>query len=869
MNKRAEKRELRQMHKESINNPAAKQNIMADTNGAEAKHTANSSDILAPKKRSACQITASASDLKKLKTSDLGEESNIGISAIPTKNDEIWSKLRYLEDGKIEIDDSSHSELDHAAYHDESAGSNSDDEQQTDFLLHTQSKTAWRVPMVLEKPLKKLVYIPKKTNAQTECRVLVKGSVKKIVIFSNDLKSTKIEELHDGDKTQESAAQTISDTEAKLEDEMHNLTKETATGETPTNEDKGDLDAVSLITIDEAPLEDETLGELPPSDAEPCPLVQAKQDSDTESIITIEDFAADQSPTASPVTEAEPEVAMEEVDEGPQAMEYSQMFNGDLPYCPPALSVFEYSPTCNEVLAVIKEDIELYGTLLLTLLGGQITVNGFNAKKRQSLTIYSPKGISWVSICPKKRLKPIQEKIEWEKLSEKFTRAQLDNLRECFNSQEDALVLLQRNTKAQNLLDTLKRYMNQILFPQVNGTSVAHSQSERVLNCYIQSSDRRRTLQVPNEWTKLKMNKSTRLMVTGGKGVGKSTLLRYLLNRHLNVFPRVLFIDLDIGQPEIFLQQTVSCTILEEPLLGPGILLNKQPDRAYVVGDTNIVMCHVQYAKAVTQLMSHIHQNPEYANIPFLINTMGYNRGFGLELMALLVDCVQPTDVVQISSTLPMNNFSSPLDWANLSQVKGPYVYKDAAFRVERKTHKYALHVLPSAVPPREQGAWRMSPRDMRFTNLLVRLSSCLRGNAKHPTDCQPISTCFRSIHFVHPTEDDVDKSSIVAGMEANLVFLAHQGAQGLPVCLGMGVVRAIDFEKEMLYLVPAIPLERMSEVNCLVSCGDISMPQKFFTEPGPQVGSDLPFVSQQDDAGWLTKSINQYYSRTSSLKKD
>ncbi|SPP73953.1 blast:Polynucleotide 5'-hydroxyl-kinase NOL9 [Drosophila guanche] len=785
------------MHIESINNPTAKQYIMADTNGAEAKHTENTSEILAPKKRSACQITASASDPKKLKTSDQGEDANIGLSAIPTKNAEIWSKLRYLEDGTIEIEDSeedcSESEKDQEAYDDESPGSNFDDEQQTDFLLHTQSKTAWRVPMVLEKPLKKLVYFPKKANAQTECRVLVKGSVKKIVIFSNDLKSTKIEELYDwdddGDKAQESAAQTINDKEDKQEDEMHNLTKETGAGETQTIADKEDSDAVSLLTIEEAPLEDEeTLGIPSPSDAEPSPLVQAKLDSDTESVITIEDFAEDQSPTASPVALPEDsQIAMEVVDELPQAMEYSQMFNGALPYCPPALSIFEYSPTCNDVLAVIKEDIELYGTVVLTLFGGQITVNGFNAKKRQSLTIYSPKGISWVSICPKKRLKPIQEKIEWEKLSEKFTRAQLDNLRECFNSQEDALVLLQRNTKAQNMLDTLKRYMNQILFPHVNSTSVAHSQSERVLNCYIQSSDKRRTLQVPNEWTKLKINKSTRLMVIGGKGVGKSTLLRYLLNRHLNVFPRVLFIDLDIGQPEIFLQQTVSCTILDEPLLGPGILLNKQPDRAYVVGDTNIVMCHMQYAKAVTQLMSHIHQNPEYAEIPFLINTMGYNRGFGLELMALLVDCVQPTDVVQISSTLPINNFSSPLDWSNLSQVKGPYVYKDAPFRVERKSHKYALHVLPSAVPPREQGVWRMSPRDMRFTNLLVRLSSCLRGNAKHPTDCQPISTPFGNIHFVHPTEDDVEKSSIIAGMEANWVFLAHRGAQGLPVCLGMG----------------------------------------------------------------------------------
>ncbi|XP_033253074.1 polynucleotide 5'-hydroxyl-kinase NOL9-like isoform X2 [Drosophila miranda] len=871
---------------------AVKQCNMWDTIEAESEGTAHASDILAPKKRSVSWITTTAGCLKKFKKSDVG----IGVEPKTEVANKIWSELRYLQD-----EDSSESELDLEASHDTSSeagplGSNinSDDDQKTDFFLYTQSKTAWRVPMVLERTIKKFVYFPKNKNAQSTNRLFVTGSIQKIVIFYNDEKSATIEELTDGHdcgiKTQESTIQSINDKEAGIEpDKEYKI----------PIDDKDGLDLASPFAINEAPLEDQQDAEtkaLSSSEAEPqlfkedlgsCTLKdekicdikvlpEAQQDSDAESLITIEEVKEDLSPTetephASPETGAvtEDDESAMEVDEANRSMQHCQDFNVELPYCPPALSVFENSLTCNDVLAVIKEDIELYGTAVLTLLAGQITVNGFRAKKRQNLTIYSPKGINWVSISPKKRAKPMQEKVEWDKLSENFTCAQLDNLQGCFNSQEDALVLLQRNTKDQNMLETLKQYMSQILFPQVNGANVPHSQSEMLLNCYIQSSDRKRTLQVPYEWTKLKIQKTSRLMVTGGKGVGKSTLLRYLLNRHLNAFPRLLFIDLDIGQPEIFLQQTVSCTVIEEPLLGPGFLLNKQPDRAHVVGDTNIVMYHEQYFEAVVQLMSHIQNNPEYANMPFLINTMGYNRGFGLELMALLVDYIKPTDVVQISSTLPMNNFKSLLDWSTLSKVKGPYVYKNTAFMVEGKNHKYTLHELPSVVPPRQQGVWRMSPRDMRFANLLVRLSSCLRGSARHLTDCEPLSSSFVNIQVVHSTEEDLDKSSIIAGMEANVVYLAHLEAQDLPVCLGIGVVRAIDFEKEKLYLVPAIPLERMCQVNCLISCGDISLPQKFFTEPGPQVGSNMPFVFQQDDAGWLTKSINQFYSRTSSMKKD
>nr|XP_044249015.1 polynucleotide 5'-hydroxyl-kinase NOL9 [Drosophila takahashii] len=523
------------------------------------------------------------------------------------------------------------------------------------------------------------------------------------------------------------------------------------------------------------------------------------------------------------------------------------------------LSVFENSLKSNHVLAVIKEDLELYGTLVLTLLSGQISVNGYRPRRQEALNIYSPKGLNWVSISPTKVKKPAKDAVDWEELNKNFTRAQLDRIQGSFQSQTNAIVLLQRNTAGQRLVDNFGKHMAQNVFPLVNASNRPYHQSESLLHCLIQSSDLSRTLQVPQVWNKLKMQATSRILIAGGKGVGKSSLLRYLINRNLGQFPSLLLIDLDIGQPEIFVPQTVSCTLIDGPLLGPGFLFNKQPDYAYVVGHTNIVLCAEQYARAVIQLIQDVQKDEKYANIPWLINTMGYNKGFGSELMALLVDRIHPTDLVQIASPFPINNFDSALDSSSLSQLK-PIIYTADEFRV-KEIPKYTLHKLLSAVPAKEPGTWSLSAKDMRYSNLLARLSSCLTGNAKSLTDCQPLKVSLDSLKIVHATSENYSREELIRGMEANVVYLCHQGA-GLPQCLGIGVVRAIDYDRKELFLVPAMPLQRMSLVDCLILGGQLTLPQGYFRDQGQGVASSVPFVFILDDSK-SSKSIQQIYHRS------
>ncbi|TDG47042.1 hypothetical protein AWZ03_006479 [Drosophila navojoa] len=535
--------------------------------------------------------------------------------------------------------------------------------------------------------------------------------------------------------------------------------------------------------------------------------------------------------------------------------------------------IFENSFKTNNVLAVIKQDIELYGTVTLTLLCGRLTINGYKARRYDSLTIYSPKGFNWVVISPMSNRKPIKLKMEssstWKVLEDSFTRAQLDNIERNYDGYRDAIVLMQRNSSAQNMLHIIGKHMVEKVFPSVNTSNRPYATSEYILNCLIQSADTRQALRVPRAWMKLKVEQHSRWMVAGGKGVGKSTLLRYMLNRHLEHYNRILFIDLDIGQPELFVPQTVSCHVIDRPLLGAGFFFNKQPDRAYAVGHVNVVMCAEQYIQAVRELVYYCKVNPCYDDIPWLINTMGYNKGFGRELMALLIDCVDPTDLIQISSPKAINNFEITLDPESLAKVR-PIIYTADEFKVETKNFRYKLHQLQSALPQLEPNEhhWRMSPKDVRYANFLARLSSALNGNAKHLTDCQPVSVDLDELNLVHLVSKDYAREELIAGMEANLVYLCRgQLGDDPKQCLGIGVVRAIDYEKKQLYLVPAMPLERLWLVDCLVLGGAMCLPQGFFKDQGTGVANNVPFVFIIDD-NRSSKSIQQIYFRPNKQAK-
>lgn len=141
-------------------------------------------------------------------------------------------------------------------------------------------------------------------------------------------------------------------------------------------------------------------------------------------------------------------------------------------------------------------------------------------------------------------------------------------------------------------------------------------------------------------------------MVCGAKGVGKSTFVRLAVNTLLRRVPEVALLDADCGQPEVTPPGLVSLSLLRAPLLGPpaarlGLSTAPRPVDARFIGDVSPKSDPQGYAAAVEALL-RAWRGGATGDAPLVINTQGWVRGLGLELLSALLSSARPTHLATL-----------------------------------------------------------------------------------------------------------------------------------------------------------------------------------------------------------------------------
>lgn len=362
-------------------------------------------------------------------------------------------------------------------------------------------------------------------------------------------------------------------------------------------------------------------------------------------------------------------------------------------------------------------------------------------QENETVTANSPRGHSFLYLSPtkhqdqqsqnNKHLKKLQSSLK--KLSNIFFRQDLKEIISNFDSSSDAVVLLENDFSKSIFM--IENYMKESVFPNVNKfTCRPFHQSESILRSHFLPCTTT-GLKISSQWQDITMTSESRHVIIGGKGVGKSTFLRYFINKNLREYKKILLIDLDIGQPEMFLPQTVSATIITEPILGPGYLRNELPQKSYLFGDVNVLVSSIKYLKCVLKLLCYC--NEEFKTIPWVVNTMGYNRGFGLELIVAILRALKPTDLIQIQASHAGNNFQKLLTAEEVNNFQFQFFQEEVRDIANNCT--YSTHICDTMSQRLQKRFWDISPKDLRFAIVLSKLGNILKGNAKWITDVKPV----------------------------------------------------------------------------------------------------------------------------------
>ncbi|CAG8484046.1 9641_t:CDS:2, partial [Scutellospora calospora] len=158
------------------------------------------------------------------------------------------------------------------------------------------------------------------------------------------------------------------------------------------------------------------------------------------------------------------------------------------------------------------------------------------------------------------------------------------------------------------------------------------------------------------------------VVICGHRNVGKSTFARYLLNNLLNVYdvncPKVAYIESDVGQSEFTPPGSVSLNILDSPIFGPPFTHIQRPYRSYYVGNNTPRDDPDYYLDCLRELVIvyrrdiacgpdfGMHADDEIQRIPLILNTHGWIKGMGYDLLLSILGFAKPTHLFQFHSLI-------------------------------------------------------------------------------------------------------------------------------------------------------------------------------------------------------------------------
>jgi hypothetical protein len=175
------------------------------------------------------------------------------------------------------------------------------------------------------------------------------------------------------------------------------------------------------------------------------------------------------------------------------------------------------------------------------------------------------------------------------------------------------------------------------------------------------------------------------------------------------------------------------------------------------VGSVSVSDVASRYTEAIKRLLKYIKSSADLSKIPWLVNTMGFNRGLGIQLLKKSVKLIQPTTFIEIKSRFAKKNYE-----ISLSKVAGKATF-------------FTFQAIPESSEVKEMGVqdiWGIpEPYKLRDIVILSYLGHHFESSLQESV---PFSVSFDnvSIQTLNCSRPRKQKESVMPMLNMSLVSL-------------------------------------------------------------------------------------------------
>ncbi|XP_059641922.1 polynucleotide 5'-hydroxyl-kinase NOL9-like [Cornus florida] len=316
--------------------------------------------------------------------------------------------------------------------------------------------------------------------------------------------------------------------------------------------------------------------------------------------------------------------------------------------------------------------------------------------------------------------------------------------------------------------------------------------------------------------------------ICGAKNSGKTTFSRYLLNVLLKRYKKVGYLDTDVGQAEFTPPGCLSLTVIDEITPDLAIPCLKTPERCFFFGDISSKRDPTSYVTYIFALYDYYQKelctsdksgSPGNTGLPLVINTPGWVKGIGYDMLVDMLKYISPSHVVKTCISAESKNLPAGAFW--LDQEVDAAVTLIEVNSARQDSFKRVVLAQKDARLLRDLrmiAYFRQCfPSDLDILTI-KRLADAL---AAHPPYEIPMSRIkIKHLHCQVPSAE------LFCSLNATIVGLAVSSGdpEHLPSCVGLGIVRGIDTFKRLLSIITPVPPNTLEKVDLLLQ-GFIKIP--------------------------------------------